>query len=356
VIGIERANKSDRYPIKSLKLLILAHKLMKFKNIPYNFENMLFSNKKINIKDSIFIAGSPRSGTTWFMNLMMPLPDYTALFEPVNPIWFPEAFKVGFKSRTYLPIDKEWPEGEKYLHKTFSGKVISTIPPYEPNLEVIMRRLIANKLIIKEVRLNRMLPWITKRFKLRGVFFIIRHPCAVISSQLKTGFFGYHPLYPPYKDTCPTLEDILEEASKIDDLDSNIIKKLGKISTVEEILAASWSLDSYIPLTSSRPTPWKTVIYEKLMKDGEKEIRSYFNEIGEKKIPRTTLKNLRKPSWLTIKKEVGNVKKVDLQLSKWKNSLSEKQIERILRVVSYFGLDFYSDDIEPDYDQLLNWP
>ena len=33
-------------------------------------------------------------------------------------------------------------------------------------------------------------------------------------------------------------------------------------------------------------------------------------------------------------------------------NLSEKQIERILSIVSDFGLDFYMDDIEPDYGNI----
>ena len=46
------------------------------------------------------------------------------------------------------------------------------------------------------------------------------------------------------------------------------------------------------------------------------------------------------------------IRDADKQLSKWKKYLSEKQIQRILKVVSDFGLDFYTEDIEPDYNNI----
>jgi hypothetical protein len=349
---MEEVSRKPEYITKSFKLYNLTLKFIENKNILQYFEKIIFSKKRFDIKDVILIAGTPRSGTTWLMDIMTTIPDYTSLFEPINPVWFPESFQVGFKSRTYLPVDKNWKEGEDYLRKIFTGKMVSRVPNYQLNLEVIMRRLLGHKLIIKAVRLNRMLPWITKRFKLRGVFFIIRHPCAVISSQLKTGFYGYHPSSPPYNDICPNLDDILEEASMINGLDTDLLNKLKKIKSKEEILAAAWCLDNYVPLSYPKPHPWTTVIYEKLAKEGEKEITRYFNEIGEKKIPSLAIKHSKRASLVTITDEAKNVSQAGVQLSKWKKSLSEKQIERILRIVSDFGLDFYSNDPEPDYDNI----
>jgi hypothetical protein len=46
------------------------------------------------------------------------------------------------------------------------------------------------------------------------------------------------------------------------------------------------------------------------------------------------------------------VANMDAQLSKWRESLTEKQIERILSIVSAFGLDFYTEEIEPDYKKI----
>jgi hypothetical protein len=352
IILTETTNKKPKHIVIKSKLKKSLMKIFKYKNIPQYFEHIIFSNKKIDIKDAIFITGTPRSGTTWFMDIMMTIPDYTFVMEPIYIKWFPESYDVGFKSRTYLPIDKEWEKGEDYLRKIFTGKIVSRVPQSELKIEMIMRRLTGQKLVIKAIHMNRMLPWLEKRFEFRGIFLIIRHPCAVISSQLKSGFYGYYRSSPPYKAIPPTIDNVLEEASMIDGLDPSLLNKLRKIETTEEILAAAWCLDYYVPLSMPKPHPWTTVIYEKLAMDGEKEIRRLFNKIGEKNIPTSALKHLRKPSKVTLIREFKYVAKVDEQLSKWKKSLSEKQIERILRVVSDFGLDFYTDKVEPDYDNI----
>jgi hypothetical protein len=322
-----------------------------------DFHNIFFTKKGINMKDTILIAGSPRSGTTWLMEIFTTLPRYIYVFEPLNPIWRPDSSEVGFRSRTYLPLNSEWPEGEEYIRKIFTGQ-IANLPIKDSLIEsiltglsikIIIHFMFGNKIIVKSINMNRMLPWIAKRFDLRCIFFIIRHPCAVIASQLKTGFCGYFPSSPPYFDVYPTKEIILDEASKINQLDYNLINKLKKLDKIEEILAAAWCLDNYIPLSQPQPYPWKLVFYEKLVKEGEKEIKLLFESIGEKDIPKSAFRRLRKPSKVTIKEDQRFIKKPDQQLSKWKEYLSEKQINKILEIVSYFNLDLYNGQGIPNY-------
>ena len=43
------------------------------------------------------------------------------------------------------------------------------------------------------------------------------------------------------------------------------------------------------------------------------------------------------------------------QLSKWKEHLTPKQMDDILRIVEIFGLDFYTDELHPDYDRLMKY-
>ncbi len=316
-----------------------------------------YDAKKINMKDTILIVGAPRSGTTWLMEILATIPRYTYTFEPLNPIWCPSSFETGFRSRTYIQPDTNWPEGEEYLRKTFAGQ-IANIPVKESlttsllagfSIKNTMRHLLGDKLIVKSVNMNRLLPWIAEKFQLRGIFFIIRHPCAVVASQLKTGLCGYRSSHPPYVDVFPTRKEILDEASKINGFKPELFDRLKKIKTREEILATSWCLDNYVPLSHKNSHPWSLVVYEKLVKDGENEISRLFNEIGERKIPKAAFHNLKKPSMVIVKEEKKLIKKPVEQLSKWKKTLSEKQIESILKVVSEFGLDFYSNELEPDY-------
>jgi hypothetical protein len=200
--------------------------------------------------------------------------------------------------------------------------------------------------------MNRLLPWIVNRFELRGIFLIIRHPCAVVASQLKTGLCGYRPISPPYTDIFPTVDMILEEASQINGLDSKLIERLQKIKTLEEILAAAWCLDTIVPFQMANPLKWSLIIYEKLVKDGNKELTRIIHELGEEKIPRSAVHQLKKPSMLADTKDHHLIQNPERQLAKWKQSLSDTQIKRILNIVAEFGLDFYSEDVEPDYKKI----
>ena len=79
-----------------------------------------------------------------------------------------------------------------------------------------------------------------------------------------------------------------------------------------------------------------------------KKIFSYINE----KVPREAYLKAKLPSFVTYdRKYIGTPK----QLIKWKEKLSEKKIRNILKVVNWFGLDFYTEDPEPDYKALKNW-
>jgi hypothetical protein len=214
-----------------------------------------------------------------------------------------------------------------------------------------MHQLLGKKLIVKFVRSNRMLPWIAERFKLRSMILMIRHPCAVVASRFKPGQKLPSELQQNIKPF-PTPKEILNEASQIDGIDQSLLNKLREIKTREEIIAASWCLDNYVPLSYPKPYPWKVVIYEKLIRDGEKEIIRIFNEIGEKNVPRSAFLHLKLPSNVTQKNDEKIITNTELQLSKWKESLSKKQIERILSIVTAFGLDFYTKEIEPDYENI----
>ena len=117
---------------------------------------VILSHKKFNIRDTFFIVGTPRSGTTWLMEILGTIPGYTYLFEPLNPIRFPSgAFEIGFQSRTYLPVDTDWSKGKDYLKKVFTGHLPG--PPPLPRPITILNRFLSDKLIVKSINLNRLL-------------------------------------------------------------------------------------------------------------------------------------------------------------------------------------------------------
>lgn len=82
-----------------------------------------------------------------------------------------------------------------------------------------------------------------------------------------------------------------------------------------------------------------------------KRLKKVFGYINEA-VPEEVYERFKKPSITTHDKSHLGTQK---QLSKWKRKLSKSQIENILKVVHWFGLDFYTEAPEPDYDALKNW-
>ncbi len=303
---------------------------------------------KIDSKETIFISGVPRSGSTWVMELLETLPNYKTLFEPFHIDFFPEIKELDMTPNKYLDPHKTYPKIDDYLKRIISGKKNSKKPHIHNSW--IASRMLADKLIIKSVRTNRMLPHISKNFQLKQIYLLIRHPCAVINSQIEKWGTGY---YLKFNQPLPR-DFIIKEVLTIPDIKNNekLVKKIKNINSSTELLALIWAVNYLIPLSYKKKINWHIISYEKLLLESKDELEKIFKKIGED-IPEKALKRINKPSGTTS----NNYKKdINTQLSKWKIQLKDKQIKTILDIISWFGLDFYTEDISPDYEYLQNWP
>lgn len=309
-----------------------------------NIEKIRITTKKpCEISDTITIFGSPRSGTTWLMELISELPNYFTIFEPLHKIWFPESKERGFKTRTYISPYEKNKEYYSYLQKVFKGQIFSSTPHFK--LKDIIRRFQGKKTLVKFIRANRMMPWIISNFETYKNILIIRHPCSTIASQMKTGARGYF----LKQDKYPKLSTVLSEAKRI--VSEDILRELQKIKTREEILSAIWSLDQYVPFLYKDEFDFTLVSYEDLVLNAEDTISMILNDIGYDSFIPKIMKNIDSPSMM-----VGDLKsKKNEQLNKWKEYLSDEQIKNILDVVNLFDIDFYDRNTIPDYSKINKW-
>jgi len=313
-------------------------------------------------KMSLAVFGTSRSGTTWLAELLLSLPRYRIIYEPLNPDFYPYVRKLirrlGFSHRRlYVYIYGENIELYNYLYNVLKGKVPTLISPmflfnilWKAKRSVIPLKKVIGFPLVKFVNGIRLLPWFAKNFKIRGIYMTIRHPCAVIESQLST-FWKTKP-----KESIEVLRKILlHDTLKIKELRDNprIIRKLGQISSHYEFLATLWALDYYIPLCHQKYRWWYTVVYERLVLDSVRELNKIFSYIGEK-IPKNAYMNLRKFS--ATSRVRGYVKDPYHVLNKWKRKISREDSEKIMNVLNWFEMNFYSiHDPEPDYKALLSW-
>lgn len=275
----------------------------------------------------LMLTSSPRSGSTWLGNVLCSIPNSCLLFEPLHLRHVPEAKAAGFSWRTFRNEDDKWPVGEAYLRRVFEGKVINEWTSRDLTLGEASR---ATTMVIKFVYANRLLPWICQTFEIRAPILLIRHPCAVIASQLNFSFWRNtkRPAAPPFIKNFPLLKSAL-----------------GKTEGAEENLAALWALDQLPALIQPAPHLWIIVTYEELFLRPKITLSKIFQAWNLDIDIDLAISRLHQESSTVYKKING--------IDGWKKTLTNKQVDKILKTIENFGLNFYTQDILPDLD-LLN--
>jgi len=283
--------------------------------------------------NTLVITGAPRAGTTWLAELVNTIPGSSILFEPLHLGHVPEARKAGFKWETIVERGSSWPEGEKFLREVFLGRVRNSWTMSHVSLKQAYRTKLW---IVKFVRANMMLDWLAHTFPIRPPALIIRHPCASIASYLQKGWarpvgppsdHEFFRIHPHLRGVCDGLE------------------------TVEEFIAVAWCMEYYMALLVPPPLPFHLVCYERLVRSGVEELSKLF-AAWDLPLPEEAKKRLYKPSMTTA--AFSQVSKGKDPLAGWQRYFGPEQSQRILAVVKAFGLDFYNENPEPDYDRLYS--
>jgi hypothetical protein len=270
---------------------------------------------RLQLKAVYIITSSPRSGSTWLGNILSEMPESMILFEPLHLVHVPEAKKAGFDWRTYKEKEQDWEEGERFLNKIFSGRCLN---PWTTRETTFKKALIAQRVIVKFVRANRLLPWITHHFQLPAPIFLLRHPCAVIASQLKSNDWNNiaKPSMPAFIDEYPVLKELF--------MISN---------SVEEYLALSWCLDQFPAFMHPKPYLWQVITYEELALS----THAVVDRINKKWNTKIKLN----PEGFMQKSSVTHSTGIS-GVSGWLEQLSLDQKLRIMHIVHGFGFTFYS--------------
>lgn len=299
----------------------------------YRLIDSLALRKDFSVEDTIIVSGSPRSGTTWVMNILNTLPDYLAVFEPFNVDEFPEAKHAGIYPRLFLPIDEENRLVYDYLEKVVRGRVRSKNPHIEMYPYDILKRFSADKLLIKFINANRLLPWISNLFTLRRIFLVVRHPCATIYSQIRSGWNGF-----TNENIIPRKQRLLDEVRMTGVIPDATLSRLSLETDIEK-LSLVYALDNMIPLDA--PEKYDVIQYERMVSNSE-EIISIFESLNSTEYASLALRRSKIPSW-TTKNRKETYFTYDEQLTKWEKGFTEKEINKIRSVLNNFDVDFCKD-------------
>jgi hypothetical protein len=278
-------------------------------------------------RDAICISGIARGGTTWLAEVLASDPRHLLIFEPLQPYSGREPFEHGFNYLNYHRKGDDWSRQRAFLERTLRGHMLNrrTLRPWW----LLFSPRIYTRVVVKFVHANMLLPQLHGWFGARCVM-LVRHPCAVVSSQLRWGakvnkrnFF----VPPGLFDDFPHLESVFD-----------------RIGRKEEMLAFEWAIQQLPALSYSKPYPWLIILYELVYADRANQLgrlRRFFNI----KADRISIRQSYEPSEVTVPD--SNILSGKDQLRGWKQRLDKDAITRILDVVHACGIDIYSDSEMP---------
>jgi hypothetical protein len=272
-------------------------------------------------RDSVFLAGSGRSGTTWLSEVIERRGGYRYVFEPFNPA------RVGafghFRSKQYLRPDDAREEFLEPARLALTGALKSSWT------DRFNRKLVARRRLIKDIRANLLLGWMRANFPGMPIVLLLRHPCAVVASRLALG----------WKDN---LHETMEQGDLVEDYLRPMEAEIHAARDDFERHLFLWCIDNYVPLQQFGRGEIHLAFYENLLVNPEEELHSLSGFLGED-LDERVYGELRRPSPLS--RRGVPLPSVD----GWRAGMSVRRLEKAGEILALFGLDrIYGEEPMPD--------
>ena len=281
-------------------------------------------------RNTIFLAGTEKSGTTWISDIINYNNAYRYIFEPFWADQVSECYN--FKPQQYLRPDDDDPYYLETARAILSGQLRNKWA------DKYHRRFIANKRLVKDIRANLFLKWIKFHFSEIPIVFLLRHPCAVARSHMRRTHLE--------RD----LENFLNQDELMADFLAPFKEEIFKAEDKFDRLIFRWCIQNYVPLKQFRPGEMQVVFYEHFCETPESEIDAMFSFLGLSYDERV-YKFLRKPSAVS-REESAIISGGDL-VNDWRKDISQAQIRRAVEILNMFGLDKLYNEASMPYPEGL---
>jgi hypothetical protein len=267
--------------------------------------------------DAVLLAGHDRSGTTWIAEALNHRKDLRYIYEPFHPGRV--SATAMFTPRLYLRPDDRDVRYEQAARAVLSGRVRSLWADKYNRASLPRRRL------VKEVRSNLLLPWLSTHFPETKIVFVLRHPCAVANSERKLS-----------DDWHIDLGRFLQQPDLMADHLEPFRGAIEAATTGWDKRVFVWCIENHVPLAALDPRVVHVAFYEDFCIEPETELRRLFGFLG---LPYDAgaLTTMARPS-ATSRKDSAVVAGGDL-VEAWRRSVSEEEVAATMRVVELFGLD-----------------
>ena len=212
--------------------------------------------------NTILLAGSGRSGTTWVAETIIADRSRRFIFEPFKQTHTKKWKKYSYIQ--YLRRDDDDPNTLQIARKILSGKI------HNDWIDQFNESIFTRKRLVKEVTANLMLAWIRENFPEIPIIFIIRHPLAVTASKLELKW-----------DPSIWLESIRQQPQLIEDFLEPLMPEIEKHAADPfAIHLITWCIENHVPFKQLRPEEYCLIKYENLLFGGTQEIKKIFDYLN----------------------------------------------------------------------------
>jgi len=264
---------------------------------------------------TVFLSGTGRGGTTWLSNVINHDNAYRYMFEPFHPAYVP--LISHFKSKQYLRPDNR---DNTYLlpaRRILAGKINN------PWINKWNRKILIRKRLIKDIRTNLMLGWLKTNFPEIPIILLVRHPLAVVSSQMANGWQA-------------DLTVFLSQPELMQDYLTPYRDLLENPGNHFEALILQWCVETRVPLAQSGAGGIRVAFYENIFSYPEKELPELFAFIGQPFDP--SVMDMLGQASKTARLD-SPVRKGKNPVDHWRHNITAQQKEYCLEMLRRFGLD-----------------
>jgi len=276
----------------------------------------------------LIISGSPRGGTTWAAESV------ARLYSSDRILW--EPLQDGNISARGLPLGKRPFLQEGRVEKSVDDFFSALLSGKCANAHLLRLRqhpqnilsLFGNRPpVIKFVRGNGVVGYLRRHFDLPLPLVMIRHPCAVVASQLKMGIWSDHP-----------------------HVDAELLNRMPKLRSVVRRnaplhlrLAMTWAGDVLAARENAEDV--QCVYYEDLVERGSSTLWPVLQSWGWGEPPASMGEVMAAPSSTTH--EWSTVSTAEEKLKRWQTQLAPEIINDVLEVCHHMGVEDYCEGLRP---------
>lgn len=302
------------------------------------------------------IAGSGRSGTTWVLDCLADANGLRPIFEPLHPArteigaryanrliepedshpelqFFLETIQdIRYWSlwTTYRsPRDRLFPRVASLTSRREFKRVQYRWSQFLRNFQPLHRAAQRREPLIKCIRANLALGWLVKNFRARAIM-IVRHPCAVVESQLRLGDTGR--AWNPW----PIIDGFRDDQQFNTRTRGAYLKLLESKLTKLEALTLVWVIENQLAVNRAAELGYTVIFYEDLIASPDIQWRRICEALELENLP--TPGSLRRPSQQASSENLTRVMPHD---AKWMTRLEPGQLVQVQRILNESDCELY---------------